>query len=163
MGTYKLVLDDDFKEAFSLIAIHCSEEAFRLAYLLNQFGSLGLKRRNVDLEFSKKELDIAFSLFEFEDEMKYTSYHLVANKCKSFTSKSDRSGGLFGSLLQEETVTTYLIPEYKQVDYFLKIESDLDTLGLRKIVATINEIKQVISAYELDSERLKSKNNLIFD
>ena len=29
MGTHKLVLDDDFEEDFSLIAIHCSEEAIQ--------------------------------------------------------------------------------------------------------------------------------------
>ncbi len=163
MGTYKLILDDDFNDDFSLIAIHCSEEPFRIAYLLNQFAALRLHRRRVDLDFSKDGLDITFPLFDFEDEMKYTYFNLVANRCKSQVAKTASSGGLFGNMTHDETVTNYVIPEYKQVDYLLKIQSDFETVGLRSIVAKINDIKQVISAYELDAEKLKSKNNLIFD
>ncbi|MFT4943981.1 MAG: hypothetical protein ACI8RH_001729, partial [Flavobacteriales bacterium] len=44
MGTHKLVLDDDFEEDFSLIAIHCSEEPYKVAYILNQFARLKLRR-----------------------------------------------------------------------------------------------------------------------
>ncbi|GEQ84967.1 hypothetical protein ULMS_04750 [Patiriisocius marinistellae] len=163
MGTYKLILDDDFKEEFSLIAIHCSEEPFRLAYLLNQFVELRLMSRRVDLDFSKDGLEITFPLYDFEDEMKYTSYNLVANRCKSHVAKMASSGSLFGNITNEETITTYVIPEYKQVDYFLKIQSDFNSVGLKTTISKINEIKQVISAYEIDVEKLKSKNNLIFD
>ncbi|MDB4299235.1 IPExxxVDY family protein [Flavobacteriaceae bacterium] len=49
MGTHKLVLDDDFEEDFSLIAIHCSEEPYKVAYILNQFARLKLRREKVDL------------------------------------------------------------------------------------------------------------------
>ena len=45
MGTHKLVLDEDFTEDFSLIAIHCSEEPYKVAYILNQFAHLKLRRK----------------------------------------------------------------------------------------------------------------------
>ena len=48
MGTHKLVLDDDFAEDFSLIAIHCSEEPYKVAYILNQFARLKLRREKSD-------------------------------------------------------------------------------------------------------------------
>ncbi|GER58556.1 IPExxxVDY family protein [Patiriisocius marinus] len=163
MGTHKLILDDDFAEDFSLIAIHCSEESYKLAYLLNQFVGLKLRREALDLEYSNNGLEITFPLFGFNDVMKYTTYYLVANKCKSQVAKLASSGGLFGDLSQEETVTTILIPEYKQVDFFLKIQSDYDQVATRNLIANINDIKQVISAYDVQTENLKSKNNLIFD
>lgn len=163
MGTHKLILDDDFAEDFSLIAIHCSEESYKLAYLLNQFVGLRLQRERLDLEYSNNGLEITFPLFGFNDIMKYTTYYLVANKCKSQVAKLASSGGLFGDLSQEETVTTILIPEYKQVDFFLKIQSDYDQVATRNLIANINDIKQVISAYDVQTENLKSKNNLIFD
>ena len=163
MGTHKLILDDDFGEDFSLIAIHCSEEAYKVAYLLNQFARLKLRRRPEDLEYASDGLDIMFPLFDFEDETKYTNYSLVANKCKSAIKKGASNQGLFGNISGEETLTTYLIPEFKKVDYFLKIQSDFDAVGTKILLMAINDIKQIISAYEVDTLTLKSKHNLIFD
>ncbi len=163
MGTHKLILDDDFAEDFSLVAIHCSEECYKLGYLLNQFLGLKLHRERLDLEYSNSGLEITFPLFGFHDEMNYTTYYLVANKCKSQTAKLSSNGGLFSESSQEDTITTILIPEYKQVDYFLKIQSDYDKVVTRNLITKINEIKQVISAYNIKTEQLKSKNNLIFD
>jgi len=163
MANSKLILDDDFSEEFSLLAIHCSEEAFKIAYLLNKFAMLHLKRRQIDLEYSNDGLEITFPLFVFENEMQYTTYHLIANKCKSVAAHLLSSGGLFDDDNSENTITTHLLPEFKKVDYFLKIHSELEIIPIRKIVASINEIKQVISAYEIDVDQIKSKNNLIFD
>lgn len=163
MGTHKLILDNDFAEDFSLIAIHCSEESYKLAYLLNQFVALKLKRERLDLEYSNSGLEITFPLYGFNDELKYNTYYLVANKCKSQVAKLSSSGGLFGEFPQEDTVTTILIPEYKQVDFFLKIQSDTEKIATRELISKINNIKQIISAYEIETENLKNKNNLIFD
>ena len=162
MAHHKLELEDDFKETYSLVAIHCSEEAYKMAYILNKYVGLRLKRRNVDLEYSNKGLEITFSLFEYEDFIQYTTYNLVANKCKSEIANVQSSSGLFSSELPE-TVVTYLLPEHKRADYFLKIYSDFEIIPMRKLVFEINQIKQVISAYTIDAEELKSKSNLIFD
>ena len=163
MGTHKLVLDDDFEEDFSLIAIHCSEEPYKTAYILNQFARLKLRRNKVDLSYSIKGLEINFPLFRFEDLANYTNYKLVANKCKSAVAKINQSGELFENTMGEETVITHLIPELKKVDYFLKIQSDFDKVGTKMSITAVNDIKQIISAYEVDTETLKSKHNLIFD
>ena len=63
MGTHKLVLDDDFAEDFSLIAIHCSEEPYKVAYILNQFAQLKLRREKVDLSYTSKTMEMTFPLF----------------------------------------------------------------------------------------------------
>lgn len=163
MGVQRLVLTDDFAEDFLLVAIHCSEEAYKVAFLLNQFAGLRLRRRRKDVEFKRDGLDLNFPLFDFENEMRYINYDLVANKCVSKTARIASSGGLFEEVNVSEMITTYLIPEYKKVDFFLKISTDTPSVAIRKLVTDINNIKQVISAYQVDSEQLKSRNNLIFD
>lgn len=163
MGVQKLIVTDDFAEDFLLVAIHCSEEAYKVAFLLNQFAGLRLQRSRLDLEYSNEGLEITFPLFDFEDVMHYVNYDLVANKCVSKSARIASSGGLFGGENISEMVTTLLIPEYKQVDFFLKISTDAPSVAIRKIVTDINQIKQVISAYQIDTEKLKSRNNLIFD
>ena len=163
MANYKLILDDDFGEDFSLLAIHCSEEAYKMAYLLNKALSLRLHRKKVDLDYSDNGLEITFPLFEFEDEMQYTTYHLVANCCKSKVAMLQSSGGLFGNTPETKTVTTHLIPEYGKVDFFLKISSDFEAIPLRSLTTSMNEIPQIISTYTVETQDLKSKHNLIFD
>lgn len=163
MALHKLLLDDDLREDFSLVAVHCSEEAYKMAYLLNRYLSLQLKRKPVDLDFSNDGLEVTFPIFEYENELKYTVFHLVANKCKSIMAKLQSSGGLFGEQEDEKIVWTYLLPEFRNVDFLLKIESDVEKTPIRSLIADINEIPQVISAYVIEPDSIRSKNNLIFD
>ena len=163
MANHKLILEDDFQEEFSLIAIHCSEEPYKMAYMLNKRMSLRLSRTKLDVDFSSQGLDISFPLFEYEDELSYIIYNLISNKNKSLTAKFQSSGGLFSNVSSEKTITTFLLKEFKNVDYFLKIQSDYEKVSTRKLISTINEIEQVISAYTIESEKIKSKNNLIFN
>ena len=163
MTTYKLLMDDDGKETFSLLAIHCSEEAYIIAYLLNKHLGFQLKRERLDLNYVNDGLEASFPLFQFENTLQYTTYNLVANKCKTFVTNVYSSGGLFYDDTSEKTVITYLIPEYSKVDYFLKIHSEYESILLRNIITEINEIKRIISAYEIGIDDLKSINNLIFN
>jgi len=163
MTNHKLILEDDFQDEFSLIAIHCSEESFKMAYMLNKNIPLRLVRKPLDVAFSDKGLEITFPIFEYEDERTYFLYNLVANKTKSLTVKGHSSGGLFKDVASEKTITTYLLKEFKNVDYFLKIASDYEKAPTRRLITAINEIEQVISAYIIDNNKIKSKNNLIFN
>ena len=163
MANYKLILEDDFKDEFTLIAIHCGEEAYKMAFLLNQHLSLQLKRRRTDLDFSKHGLELSFPWFEFEDEHEYTTYDLLANSFKTINARTIASGGLFNDEASAELITEYLIPELKSADYLLKITYESQQLPIRKLLLDLNEIDQVISAYTVEIDQLKSKNNLIFD
>ena len=163
MALHKLVLEDDFSNEFSLIAIHCSEEAYKMAYMLNKHVPLRLVRKPLDIDFSNNGLVVTFPIFEYEDEMTYNTYNLVSNKSKSLFAKVHSSGGLFDEITSEKTITTFLLNEFKKVDYFLKIHSDYEKVPTRNLISAINEIEQVISAYSIDTEKIKSKHNLIFN
>ncbi|WP_392388800.1 IPExxxVDY family protein [Flavobacterium piscinae] len=56
----------------------------------------------------------------------------------------------------------YFLPEFKTVDFFLKIEGDEDQIILNNIVIKLNTIDLITTVYAVDKSRIKSKNNLIF-
>jgi hypothetical protein len=162
MANYTLILDDDLEEDFGLIAIHCAAEDYKMAYLCNRSLNVLLKRKKTDLDFSREGLIVTFPWFEYENPSNYVSYDLIKNSCRSLKAHTLSSGGLFSSETQSET-TTYLLPELRRVDYFLKISGEGDLPSFRPLLNKLKKIDEVISAYEVDTASLKSINNLIFD
>ena len=57
---------------------------------------------------------------------------------------------------------TYLIPEKKKVDYFIKIVGEPNQELIYKTVNKINKINQVVTSYTVEKHTLKSKQYLIF-
>lgn len=163
MATHKLFLEYEEKEKYSLLAIHCSEEAYKVAYLLNKYAGLQLKREDVDLDYSKENIEIMFPLYKYNDQLGYSTYYLVANTCKSVVATETVTASLFSEDTSEKTVITYLLPEVKKADFFLKIHSELDVFPLRELLSEINKIKQIGATYPIEVATIKSKNNLIFD
>ena len=48
------------------------------------------------------------------------------------------------------------------VDYFLKIENLDETMKVTKIQTALNAIDSISAIYIVDTNKIKSKNNLIF-
>jgi len=161
MANHKFLMEDVFEEEYDLVAIHCVEEAYKIAYLINKYTNLRLHRKERDLDFSYDGTEVFYPIFEFNDEHNYINYTLVANRCKSIPVHVMSSGGLFEEI--ENSVTHFLLPEMKKVDYFLKIHSESNVTPVKNIITSIHKIKQVISAYSIAVENIKQKNNLIFD
>jgi hypothetical protein len=57
---------------------------------------------------------------------------------------------------------TYLIPEKKKVDYFIKIVGEPTQETIYKTVNKIKQINQVVTSYTVETNSLKSKQFLIF-
>ena len=57
---------------------------------------------------------------------------------------------------------TYLIPEKKTVDYFIKIVGEPTQETIYKTVDKIKQINQVVTSYTVETNSLKSKQFLIF-
>jgi len=159
MAVQKLILDDYLDEQdYDLIGIHCAIEGYRLAYFLNEYLGLKLTRKAIDLDFSKQ---IQYPIYEWIDERKLITWHLVSNTCKISGSIKDKAGTLFAE--SGSVKNYYLIPEYQKVNYFLKISSDNSSENKQKrILNKIQNIPQIVTAYSVRTETLKSKNNLIF-
>ncbi|GGX07004.1 IPExxxVDY family protein [Aquimarina muelleri] len=164
MAVQRLVLDTFADDDYELIAIHCSLASYRLAFLLNKNLSLRLFRKKEDIIFSHNDLIASFPLYQFEDHFQYTTYSLFGNKFQAKTEqKNNITNGLFTASAEDTLVTKYLIPELKNVDYFLKIETEASNFSSKSLLLNMLNISQIMTAYILDYAALKSKNNLIFE
>ncbi len=161
MAVHKLMLDEVFDETqYSLIAIHCNEEDYRLAYLLNKKLGIKLKRKFLDVAFSTDKS--TYAIFDWEDNKALTSWTMVSNTCKTEYYQEPTFNTLFASD-NKITKTTYLIPEYKKVNYFLKIEGGINFSEEQYILNKILRTPRVVTAFPIAVATLKSKDNLIFN
>jgi len=162
MAIKKRVLNQLFEETnYTLFGIHCSLEDYRLAYLLNSHLHINLKRKLTDLDFNNGK--IMYSIFEWEDNKQLITWNMVSNSCKQEIFEVIHHNSLFSSK-EEGTQTHYLIPEYKTINYLLKINNEHSNFNKEKhILSEIQKIPQIITAYSIDVSQLKSKDNLIFN
>lgn len=162
MPAHKLVLDEIFEQPYKLLAIHSPVEEYKLAYLLNKHLELRLARSPRDIDLHTGDENTLFAHFVYEDQQKYCRYHLVSNIAR----REEKSGSGENSLFFGEQLAvkkSYLLPEFKQVDFFVKIEDELDAVNDRLLISRILAIAQVSTAYAIDFDRIKTKQNLIFD
>ena len=161
MLSHKLILEEE-KEDYQLLAIHSSLDEFKMAYLLNKHLEINMRRSRLDLDFNHAEVLANYPLYIFKEPVKYRNYYLIKNKYTGPLKKLISSGSLFNE--DEGTPQiTYLIPEFKEVDFFLKVEEDLGQEQLQKLINKIAFIPNVITIYAVDANQLKSKNNLILE
>ena len=162
MAVLRLTLDDFFEEEdFTLIAIHCVIEQYRLAYLINKKLNISLARAKDDVNLDS--LGSHYALYKFSDTSKDITYNIVENSCKIKTEKTTNNNSLFFNETNNNESNIHLIPELKKVAYFLKIDKVFTNSKTQIILNKILEIPQVITAYTIDANTLKSKNNLIFN
>lgn len=158
MALHKLLVDDFYDDTYKLIAIHCGLEDYRLAYLLNQSLGLRLQRKTEDLDM--QYLKASYSIFEWNNASQYVTWNLVSNVCKK-EEDSLYSTGLFQT--NEKVIKTFnLVPEYKRVDYFIKISDEIQNVNEKLILNKLQNIPQIITSYSVNPTELKSKDHLIF-
>jgi len=150
---------DFYDDCFDLIALHSSLENYALAYALNNTLKSSFRRRRKDLEILGH---VTVPIFEWKDDLNDRYWTFFTNKGVHRDLESQNN------LFKEEPSFSshYLVTEYREVDYFLKIELD-GCDGYRQTVQTntvekLLGISKVITAYPIDTQKLKSKNNLIF-
>jgi hypothetical protein len=148
------ITEDFYEDSFTLIALHSSLEDHALAYALNLGMKSLFKRALKDLEISEH---MSFPFFEWQDDINDRYWTLITNTSIKKESLAGRD------LFQDESsfARHHLVPEHKDVDYFIKIEHD-DDLNDAALIKMLLSIPKMITAYTVDANKLKSKNNLIF-
>lgn len=160
MALHKLFVDDFNDDIYSLLAIHCTLEDYRVAYLLNQYVHINLIRKPQDLDF--KYVASSYSIYEWEDKNHQTTWNLVSNVCIKEEESLVSTGSLFNT--QSKIRRTHnLIPELKKVNYLLKINNGGNFINEKSIIQKIQKISQIAVVYSIDVLQLKSKDNLIFN
>jgi hypothetical protein len=162
MAIHKLDLGEFDEIDYYLIAIHTSLEDYRLAYFINQKLPINLSKSKNEIQINIKEGETNFSRFYYNDTEKKISWNLIQNKNEVIQYKKGSTQNLFSNVTMEVSTKVFLLPEFKKVDYFLKIENNEDTMNVSKIQILLNTIDNVSTVYTVDTNQIKSKNNLIF-
>lgn len=145
--------DDFYEDDYVLIALHSGLEDFSMAYNLNRNLKISLKRSRKDLDISNKS---AFPFYECKDKLNARYWTLFVN-----ASIKDEFLGVDDLFSNESSTTVYhLIPEYKDVDFLLKIEQEEEEID-DGMLESILQIPNIITAYQIETSKIKSKQNLI--
>lgn len=151
----------DEVDAKFILAIYSGLPSYRLAFLINTCLFSQLKREK-DLDFYK---DVKFPYFFFEDEVLQIEYRLIKNKTSQISIKEPVEASPLNSLFNESTAveeTFYVLPEYKEVDYFLVLDGEFSDDQLAHIEQEITKLEEILSAYYIPFENIKSKTHLTF-
>lgn len=138
----KQLWQDTFKVDFQLLAISSSLPDFQMAWHINEHTHFLLKRTKDHFIELKKGYFLNTSCFQHQTEN--VSIKLLKNK-----------------LNDSEAPQAFLIPEMKNIDYFLLIQDDTEELEILNVKSTLSKIKNVILIQILDANRLKSVVNLM--
>ncbi len=136
----KVILDIGFDYDFVLLGIVSLEKFHRLVWLINK--QLGYQFvHSGEIEFLEHDLaGSAFTKYEFADEINHLELTLFENRDDS----------------------NYLVPEMRTVDYFMMIKGALDFLDIKDLTTNLKPIDSIQLITEIDHQKLKSKQNLIF-
>ena len=157
MTVHKLT-DDFYEEAYTLIGIHCSLDSYRLAYFINGMLHLKLARLPKDLILYG---EATFAVYECYEETTDLLWNLVANRSRVAVQNTSNTLDMFP--VPDGMENRYVLPEYPKVDHLLKIDDGEGGFSkVSEVLKLIKRIPQVITAYELETDQLKSKSNLIF-
>lgn len=151
-----LTLEVTYDFDFLTLGINSREPAYRVCWLLNKTLGLNLKRddeNHLVFDNMNENHHIIYSFFN-EDDL--VSYSLIRNKSENNLAEDTSVLSLF----EKKTTSGLLIPELAKMDYFLKITDladDLDILEKTRKISYFNAV------FDLDVNKLKSKENLIFE
>ena len=144
-----------------ILAIYSGLPSYRLAFLINTCLFSQLKRVK-DLDFYR---DVKFPYFFFQDEVLQIEYRLIKNKTNQISNEqpidSNPLNGLFNETASIEE-TFYVLPEYKEADYLLVLDGEFGDDQLVHIENEITKLEEVLSAYYIPFENIKSKTHLTF-
>lgn len=117
---------------FKVIGIVAPIHDFRMCFNIN-------KTLNIDLVVEANSKNIAYNTYHYRDDISRTDYNLINN----------RNGSEF------------LIPEKKELDFFLLIKGHIEINQIEQILEKIKNIQEVQIAFEIEVNQLRSKENLI--
>ena len=140
MKKAKLQIEPTFD--FELLGIVSPIREYRMAWLVNQELELNLvKADDLELEFLNTEkLEIA----QYFLSLPHGFIQLLKNKA-----------------LNSSQQLAYLIPELKNLDYFLLVQDETEQLDLSNFMEKLSRNSLVQSIVRIDISKLKSKENLL--
>ncbi|MEN8816047.1 MAG: IPExxxVDY family protein [Nonlabens sp.] len=162
MAVHKLIDWEVEEEPYILIAIHSTTEPYRMAYMINKYLQVSFSRTNTDQDVLQQAYTANYPVYKYFNKEENAAFYLIPNKFWGISNQENAMTGLFDST-DSKIVKTLLIKEYGTVDFLLKIEKDENHFPLKKLINTLGEIPQIISAYQIDTFKIKQQDYLIFE
>jgi hypothetical protein len=139
----KFTLDTDEHDAvdFLLIGISSHAKIYRLCWSLNQAMRLQLVNTNEPIELvdKRKKITLAFDVYNYFDEETRINFYVMPNK----------------------SANGFLLPEYKHIDYLMMLKENI-LINTDDVIAKLRLSDQVLTAFEINTEEVKSIENLLF-
>ena len=149
----------DYENKYNLFALRSSLEDYRLAYFLNKCPEFLFKRMPKDLHCVINGKNIYFSTFE-DNSLDYEkSCYLISNK-SLYKTRFETNNNLFPSGLFVNNA--FLIPELSKFDFLLKLIGVWKKKEMKTISKNLNMITEIDSETQVDLNKIKSINNLVF-
>lgn len=126
---------------FQLIGIASHENDYRLAWAVNNTLNISLtKSPDVMVYHDKYKHDIHLSVFEQEFPDQGYSIKLFANRGDNF----------------------FLLEEYKNIDFFIKLEGEIPEKRLVNILTALKNINIIMGIFPLDVKNIKKIQRIMF-
>jgi hypothetical protein len=136
-----LRIQSDFE--FDILGISTGLPDFQLAWHINSEINVHLKRVGDHQIAFRDNKFLRTSLFQYTtDNLSVVMIRNKVNESESFA---------------------FVVPEAKNIDYFLIIQDDTGDLEIVNVKNTLSKIKNVILVQKMDVQKLKSIDNLIID
>ena len=135
----------------------------RFFSLEGSFLSLLFFSTDLNFERSKKDIDLPkekayYNRFIAKKKSKEILYDFFSNKFQKISSSNRvNKFDLFNSPFSKEV---FLLKEYKEADYFIK---STDLKCHQNLINYIRKTPQMSIIYNIDSNEIKNKENLIFN
>ncbi len=156
MAIHRLHLDQE-DEDFALFAIHCGEAPFKIAFLMNQSLKWQLKREREDICVVRSGKQQQYPKYRYVSRHDQIDHLLLSNVDRPDEETApEQPLGLFDALNGPGYSATYLMPEFKKVDYLLKVEAPLAEGEIKLLVKQIKSIKEVVSTYVIPHNKIKN-------
>lgn len=133
------------------LALHCDFDLFGLVSPAKEYKLAWSLNQNLGLKLVKSK-DLAINFLD-DRSIIISNFTFTTSHC---------TFRLLKNLALSEDSKEYLLPELKNVDYFLLIKNESDTFDLNKYVKRLPEIDAVQSFTSINVEKLENKENLIF-
>ncbi len=160
---YRLDHDDDQDDVL-LIAIKSNMPYYKMAYHLNKELKLQLQKLLQEVSLITENGTNCFRHFKYKDQKKHLIWRLIENKSNYSISLLEKTGTLFGGESELFSATEYLIPEWKNIDFFLRIENVDAYFEEDQLQLQLENINNISTHFIVDiaSLSIKSQKNLIF-
>ena len=129
------IIDDEIKLDMTVLAVNSHVKGYNLCWHINKKLCTNFIKKEIFIEENKE----SFSAFEVEQENKKIT--LVKNKSKKGV----------------------LIPEKKNIDFFIIIEPEIKQTAKEEFISKLREISKILLIFEVDLEKEQEAHRFIIN